>query len=101
LWDSNNRLKLGISFCAVGSIGLLCLVWGHWSKYDWLLNNVFIPGMSSGYAGLVSTLVKLYHSGIHVHYDATTIATLAVTGGFAVSCGILALICGALTPPPD
>ena len=77
----------------MGGIGLLSLVLSHWGNYDWLFENIFNPGMSSGYAGLISTLVNLYNSGIHVHYDATTIVTLAVTGGFTVICGSLAVMC--------
>jgi hypothetical protein len=77
----------------VGGIGLLYLVWSHWGKYDWLLGNIFVPGISSGFAGLISTLVNIYSSEDRVQYGATTIVTLAVTGGCIVICGILAVTC--------
>ncbi|KAN0113548.1 hypothetical protein V8E52_007612 [Russula decolorans] len=89
-------LTLGIGCCVVGGIGLLLLVVHHWGNYDWLVGNIFIPGMSDGLAGLISTFVNLYGSGAGVHYGATTIVTLAVTGGCTVICGLLAVICAVL-----
>jgi hypothetical protein len=43
---------------------------------------------------LISTFVNLYGSDPQngVHYGATTIATIAVTGGYAVICGFLTII---------
>jgi hypothetical protein len=90
LWDSNNRLGLGIGCCVVGGIGLLWLGWRHWDDGAWLVGNIFVPGWSSGLAGLISTFVNLYGSDDSVHYGATTIATLTVTGGFIVICGYVA-----------
>jgi hypothetical protein len=77
----------------VGGIGLLYLVVSHWGNYDWLLGNIFIPGISSGFAGLISTFVNIYSSEDRVQYGATTIVTLAVTGGCIVICGVLAVTC--------
>lgn len=80
----------------MGGIGLLLLVAYHSGSYGWLVGNIFVPGMSSGLAGLISTLVNLYGSGERVHYDATTTVTLAVTGGCTVICGFLAVVFTAL-----
>jgi len=89
-------LTLGIGCCVVGATGLLFLVTHRLGKYDWLVAKIFLPGMSSGVSGLISTFVSLYASGHHARYGATTIATLAVTGGCAVICGCLAVICAVL-----
>jgi len=96
LWDSNDRLTLGIGCCVVGGFGLFLLVVHHWGNYDWLVGNIFIPGMCDGLAGLISTLINIYGSGARVNYGATTIVTLAVTGGCTVICGFLAVICAVL-----
>lgn len=80
----------------MGGTGLLLLVVHRWGNYDWLVGKIFIPGTSSGLAGLVSTFVNLYGSGDHVHYGATTIVTLTVTGGCTVICGFLVVMCAAL-----
>jgi hypothetical protein len=93
LWGSNNSLGLGITFCTIGGTGLLCLGISHWKNYIWLLNNIFLPGTFNGVSGLISTFVNIYGSGHHVHFGATSIATLAVTGGFTAICGFLALLC--------
>jgi hypothetical protein len=48
--------------------------------------------MFGGLSGLISTFVSLYGSGSGVHYGATTIATIAVTGEYAAICGFLTII---------
>jgi hypothetical protein len=48
--------------------------------------------MFIGLSGLISTFVNLYGSQDCVHYGATTIATITVTGGYAVICGLLTII---------
>jgi hypothetical protein len=92
VWDSIYRLVVGFSSCAFGGIGL-CFLWWRWShNYVWLLGSIFIPGTFSGLSGLISTFVNLYGSQDGVHYGATTIATLAATGGCAVICGFLTAV---------
>ncbi|KAN0114264.1 hypothetical protein V8E52_006914 [Russula decolorans] len=85
-------LVVGFTCCGVGTIGL-CLLWWRWAyNYVWLLTRIFIPGMFIGLSGLISTFVNLYGSQDCVHYGATTIATITVTGGYAVICGLLTII---------
>ena len=45
--------------------------------------------MFNGISGLISTFVSLHNSKNGVHYGATTIATLVVTGGCTVIFGSL------------
>ncbi|KAI0264076.1 hypothetical protein BGY98DRAFT_484964 [Russula aff. rugulosa BPL654] len=87
-------LGLGVTFCTVGGTGLLCLGLSNWNNSLWLLNNIFIPGTFNGFSGLIASLVNIYSSGHHhAPFGATSIATLAVTGGFTAICGSLALLC--------
>jgi hypothetical protein len=86
------RQAVGFASCGIGGIGL-CLLWLRWRhNYVWLLSSIFIPGMFSGLSCLISTFVNLYGSQDGVHYGATTIATLAATGGCAIICGFLTAV---------
>jgi hypothetical protein len=91
LWGSNNSLSLGIVCWVVGGIGLICLIWCHSDNYVWLLDSIFIPGTFDGLSGLISLFVNIYGSSDGVHYGATSIASLAVVGGYTVTCGVMAL----------
>jgi hypothetical protein len=84
-----NRITIGFGCCAFGGIGLFVLWIKLSHNFLWLLSSIFIPGMFNGLAGLISTFVSIYGSQEGVHYGATTIATLAATGGCAVICGLL------------
>jgi uncharacterized membrane-anchored protein len=92
VWNSIYRLVTGFACSGFGGIGLCYLWWCRRDNYLWLLGSIFIPGMFSGLSGVISTFVNLYGSEDGVHYGATTIATLAVTGGCAVICGFLTVI---------
>jgi hypothetical protein len=92
VWDAINRLVIAFTCCVIGTIGL-CSLWLKWPhKYAWLLSTIFIPGMFSGLSGVISTIVSIYGSQDGVQYGATTIATVAATGGCSVICGFLAAI---------
>ncbi|KAF8463964.1 hypothetical protein DFH94DRAFT_825221 [Russula ochroleuca] len=85
-------LVIAFTLCGIGTFGL-CLLWlKWWHKYAWLLSTIFIPGMFTGLSGVISTFVNIYGAQEGVHYGATTIATVAATGGCSVICGFLALI---------
>jgi hypothetical protein len=92
-------LVIGLVCCGIGAIGLLIL-WLRWShNYLWLLSSIFVPGMFSGLSGVISTFVNLYGAQNScdgttdkVHYGATTIATIATTGGCAAICGFLTVV---------
>jgi hypothetical protein len=92
MWNLINRLVIAFTLCGIGTFGL-CLLWlKWWHKYAWLLSTIFIPGMFSGLSGVISTFVGIYGSQQGVHYGATTIATIAATGGCSAICGFLSLI---------
>jgi hypothetical protein len=86
-------LAIGFTCCGIGAIGLSYLWWRFKHNYVWLLSTIFVPGMFSGFSGLISTFVNLYGSKTNgVHYGTTTIATIAAIGGYTAICSFLTLI---------
>ncbi|KAI9511996.1 hypothetical protein F5148DRAFT_1166735 [Russula earlei] len=84
-------LIVAYACCGIGVIGM-CLLWFRWShNYVWLLNSIFVPGLLNGLSGLLSTFAGIY--GMQDRkWGATSIITLAVTGGCALVCGTLTAI---------
>jgi hypothetical protein len=85
------RQLVAFGCCGLGAFGML-LFWWRWAhNYVWLLNSIFIPGMLNGLSGVISTFSSIY--GVqNGTYGASSIATLAVTGGCTVICGFLTAI---------
>jgi hypothetical protein len=70
----------------------MCYLWlRHRTNYAWLVNSIFAPGWLSGLSGLISTFVDIYANN-NGAYKASSIASIAVTGGCTAICGILAAI---------
>jgi len=70
----------------------MLLLWWRWAhNYVWLLNSIFVPGMLNGLSGVISTFASIYGAQNGV-YSASSIATLAVTGGCTVICCFLTAI---------
>jgi hypothetical protein len=70
----------------------MLIFWWRWShNYVWLLNSIFVPGMLNGLSGVISTFASIYGAQNGV-YGASSIATLAVTGGCTIICGIITTI---------
>jgi uncharacterized membrane protein len=70
----------------------MCYLWWRQRRnYVWLLSNIFFPAAFNGLSGLLSTLVNVKATS-NTTMGTLSIATLAVTGGCTVICGILAAI---------
>ena len=91
LCGSTHRLVVGFSCSALGGIGMLYLWYRHWNNYAWLVNSIFLPGLLSGISGIISTFVDIYANNGGM-YNASSIASVAVTGACAAICGFLAII---------
>ena len=88
---STRRFVVGFSCSAIGGIGMCHLWWRHRTNYAWLVNSIFVPGWLSGVSGLISTFVDIY-ANKNGAYKASSIASIAVTGGCMAICGFLAAI---------
>ena len=89
--DALFRLVIAFGCSGIGAYGMLIFWWRWAHNYVWLLNSVFIPGMLNGLSGVVSTFASIYGAQNGV-YGASSIATLAVTGGCTIVCGFLTAI---------
>ena len=68
----------------------MCFLWWRQkTNYVWLVSSIFVPGLLSGMAGLISTFVGIYAINDGA-YTTSSIASLAVTGTSTVVCGFLA-----------
>jgi len=85
-------LVIAFGCCVLGACGMLLLWWRWAHNYVWLLNGIFIPGVLNGLSGLISTFASVYGGPQSGVYNASSIATLAVTGACTVICGFLTAI---------
>ncbi|KAH6604855.1 hypothetical protein Trco_006562 [Trichoderma cornu-damae] len=53
-------LVIAAVMCGVSAVGMLVLTTKHAKNYVWIVNKLFLPGMTNSLAGLVSTLVGVY-----------------------------------------
>ncbi len=84
-------MTVAFGCCAIGALGMLLLWWRWAHNYVWLLNSIFVPGLLNGLSGLISTFASLY--GIQKgQWGASSLATLACTGGCTLICGFLTAI---------
>src|SRR6266851_2717333 len=84
---STNRLGVAFGCVGVGAIGM-CLIWWYQAskgKYVWLHQSLFIPGISTGFAGLTSTLVNMF-SNDNGSLGSSTTATLTAVIACIVIC---------------
>jgi len=94
LQEVRNPPLLGVAFGCVGVGAIaLCLIWWYQArqrKYVWLHQSLFIPGISTGFAGLTSTLVNLF-SNDNGSLGASTTATLTSVIVCIVICIVFAI----------
>jgi hypothetical protein len=68
---------VGFSLIGLGALGM-CLIWRCKRKdVDWLLQCLFIPAVTHGFAGFTTTLVNIYFNDNGI-FDGPSIAALAV-----------------------
>jgi hypothetical protein len=83
---------VAFGFVGIGAIGMCYLWWrqGKDKKYEWLYQSLFSPGISTGFAGLTSTLVNLFSDEGGTLGGSTT-ATLTAVIGCIVICTFLTI----------
>ncbi|UKZ92345.1 uncharacterized protein TrAFT101_007305 [Trichoderma asperellum] len=84
-------LVIAAAMCAISSFGMLFLAFRHAKNYVWLVNKLFLPGMTNSLAGLVSTLIGVY-SQQHGTWSITAKITAMVEGASLCVCGSLFLL---------
>ncbi|PTB69993.1 hypothetical protein BBK36DRAFT_1109556 [Trichoderma citrinoviride] len=85
-------LVIAIVMCAISAIGMLVLTILHAKNYVWIVNKLFLPGMTNSLAGLVSTLIGVY-SQQHGTWSITARTTAITEGASLAVCGGLFLFC--------
>jgi hypothetical protein len=83
---------VGFGCIGVGAIGM-CLIWWYQArkgKYVWLHQGLFIPGISTGSAGLGSALVNVFYND-NSSLDTSTTVTLTAAIVCIVICIVLAI----------
>ncbi|KAF9235413.1 hypothetical protein BU15DRAFT_51412, partial [Melanogaster broomeanus] len=75
----------------IGGVGMLWLWWSRRTNYVWVVNRVFIPGLLNSFAGMLSTVSKIF-STRQPSLSLPNKLTLGVTGGIAFVCTVLFLI---------
>ncbi|KAH0498539.1 hypothetical protein TgHK011_005791 [Trichoderma gracile] len=85
-------LVIAIVMCAISAIGMLVLTMLHAKNYVWIVNKLFLPGMTNSLAGLVSTLIGVY-SQQHGTWSITARTTAITEGASLAVCGGLFLFC--------
>jgi hypothetical protein len=90
VWVSTNRLGVGFSLIGLGAIGM-CLIWRCKRKdVDWLLQCLFIPAVTHGFAGFTTTLVNVYFNDNGI-FSGPSVAALAVACAYTAITLSLAL----------
>lgn len=84
-------LVIAAIMCGISSFGMLYLASRHAKNYVWLVNKLFLPGMTNSLAGLVSTLIGVY-SQQHGTWSITAKITAMVEGASLCICGSLFLL---------
>lgn len=84
-------LVIAAIMCGISALGMLYLAFTHAKNYVWLVNKLFMPGMTNSLAGLVSTLIGVY-SQQHGTWSITAKITAMVEGGSLCVCGGLFLL---------
>ncbi|KAL6700383.1 hypothetical protein J3F84DRAFT_119675 [Trichoderma pleuroticola] len=85
-------LVIAAVMCGISAIGMLVLTILHSKNYVWIVNKLFLPGMTNSLAGLVSTLIGVY-SQQHGTWSITARITAIAEGASLVVCGGLFLFC--------
>lgn len=85
-------LVIAIVMCGISAIGMLVLTVLHAKNYVWIVNKLFLPGMTNSLAGLVSTLIGVY-SQQHGTWSITARTTAITEGASLAVCGGLFLFC--------
>lgn len=84
-------LVIAAVMCGISAFGMLFLAFSHAKNYVWLVNKLFMPGMTNSLAGLVSTLIGVY-SQQHGTWSITAKITAMVEGASLCICGSLFLL---------
>ncbi|KAL7932277.1 hypothetical protein V8C35DRAFT_307878 [Trichoderma chlorosporum] len=85
-------LVIAAVMCGISAIGMLTLTILHAKNYIWIVNKLFLPGMTNSLAGLVSTLIGVYTQQ-HGTWSITARITAIAEGGALAVCGGLFLFC--------
>ncbi|OPB43631.1 hypothetical protein A0O28_0099190 [Trichoderma guizhouense] len=85
-------LVIAAVMCGISAIGMLTLTILHAKNYVWIVNKLFLPGMTNSLAGLVSTLIGVY-SQQHGTWSITARITAIAEGASLVVCGGLFAFC--------
>lgn len=84
-------LVIAAVICGVAAAGMLFLAVKHSRNYVWIVNKLFLPGMTNSLAGLVSTLIGVYAQQ-HGTWSITARITAIVEGASLCICGSLFLV---------
>jgi hypothetical protein len=84
-------LVIAAVMCGISATGMLVLTFKHAKNYVWIVNKLFLPGMTNSLAGLVSTLIGVY-SQQHGTWSITARITAIVEGASLCVCGSLFLL---------
>ncbi|KAM0457687.1 hypothetical protein ACHAPV_006582 [Trichoderma viride] len=84
-------LVIAAIMCGISASGMLYLAFSHSKNYVWIVNKLFMPGMTNSLAGLVSTLIGVY-SQQHGTWSITAKITAMVEGASFCVCGSLFLL---------
>lgn len=84
-------LVIAAIMCGISAFGMLYLAFRHAKNYVWIVNKLFMPGMTNSLAGLVSTLIGVY-SQQHGTWSITAKITAMVEGASFCVCGSLFLL---------
>ncbi|KAK5987422.1 hypothetical protein PT974_11549 [Cladobotryum mycophilum] len=84
-------LAIAAVMCGISASGMFVLSIIHRRNYVWLVNKLFLPGMTNSLAGLVSTLIGVYTQQ-HGTWSITAKVTAIVEGASLGICGSLFVI---------
>ncbi|KAL7784374.1 hypothetical protein V8C37DRAFT_357951 [Trichoderma ceciliae] len=84
-------LVIAAVMCGISATGMLILTIKHAKNYVWIVNKLFLPGMTNSLAGLVSTLIGVY-SQQQGTWSITAKITAIVEGASLCVCGSLFLL---------
>ncbi|KIK77477.1 hypothetical protein PAXRUDRAFT_834972 [Paxillus rubicundulus Ve08.2h10] len=74
----------------IGGAGMLWLWWKWRKNYFWLMSSIFIPGLLSSVAGIISTIASVYGAQYGI-FTVTSKSALCVTAAVGFVCTLMCI----------